>query len=233
MENYQKRYLSAWIGVVIVFIAVALLVPQQIGDWSKNEGSFWAAFVMILLVFAGQLACSFLVIKKGNAEQQFLRLPITYISFAALFITLVVEIICVIIPTTKNWLGFILGLIILACYGVAVLKAVTAAELIQQTGQKIKEETLFIRSLCVEAELLQKQSGNPAIMTETKRVYEAVRYSDPRGNQALEELEGRLYVAFTAFSKAVKEGNETLCKDEAEKFLLLLDERNKKCRLLK
>lgn len=233
MDKFKKSYLFAWIGVVIVFIAVALLVPQQIGTWNKNEGSFWAAFVMVLLVFVGQLACSFLVIKKGNPEQQFMRLPIIYVSYVALFVTLAAEIICVIIPVTKNWLGFILGLIILACYGVAVLKAVTAAELIQQTGQKIKEETVFIRSLCVEAELLQKQSGTPALSAETKRVYEAVRYSDPRGNQALEELEGRLYIAFTAFSKAVKEGDETLCRKEAEKFLLLLDERNKKCKLLK
>lgn len=233
MEKYQKRYLLAWTCAVVVFIAVALLVPQQIGEWSKNDGSFWAAFVMILLVFVGQLACSFLVIRKGNAEQQFLRLPIIYVSFAALIITLVVEIACVIIPTSKNWMGFILGLFILVGYGLAVLKAVTAAEMIQQTGQKIKEETLFIHTLCREAELLQKQSGTPSLLAETKRVYEAVRCSDPRGNQALDKLEARIYVAFTEFSKAVKEGDEALCKEKAEDFLLLLDERNQKCRQLK
>lgn len=233
MEKYRKSYLMAWTAVVIVFIAAALLVPQQIGTWSKNEGSFWAAFIMILLVFVGQLACSFLVIKKGNPEQQFLRLPIIYISYAALFVTLAAEIRCVVIPTTKNWMGFIIGLIILACYGVAVLQAVTAAELIQKTGRKVQEETAFIRSLCVEAELLQKQSNVPAINAESKRVYEAVRYSDPRSNQALEELEGRVYVAFNAFSKALKEGNEALCKEKAESFLQLLEERNRKCKLLK
>lgn len=233
MKKYQKRYLAAWSGVVIIFIAVALLVPQQIGKWSKNESAFWAAFVMTLLIFAGHLACSFLVIKKGNAEQQFLRLPIIYVSYAALFTTLAVEIICVIIPKAKNWLGFVLGLIILACYGVAVLKAVTAAELVQKTGQKVKDETVFMRSLSVEADILQKQSETPTLLAETKRVYEAVRYSDPRSNQALEELEGRLYVAFSAFSKTIKEKDETLCKEKAEEFLLLLDERNKKCRLLK
>lgn len=233
MDKYRKNYLLAWTCAVVVFIAVAFLVPRQIGEWSKNDGSFWAAFVMILLVFAGQLACSFLVIKKGNAEQRFLRLPIIYISFAALIITLVVETACVIIPTAKNWIGFILGIVILACYGLAVLKAVTAAEMIQQTGRKVKEETLFIHTLCMEAELLQKQSATTSLLAETKRVYEAVRYSDPRGSQALEKLEARIYVAFTEFSKAVKEKDEALCKEKAEDFLLLLDERNQKSRQLK
>lgn len=233
MKKYQMSYLLAWSITVIIFIAVALLVPQRIGEWRKYEGSFWAAFAMILLVFIGHLACSFLVIRKGNAEQQFLRLPIIYVSYAALFITLIVEIICVIIPVRGNWPGLITGLIILGCYAVAVIQTVAASEMIQKTGNKIKEETVFIRSLCAEAEYLQKLSKTPDIMAEAKRVYEAVRYSDPRGNQALEEVENRLYNAFTMFSSAVKEGDENLCKEKAEEFLLLLEERNLKCKLLK
>lgn len=233
MERYQKRYLLAWGIAVAVFIGAALLVPQQIGEWSKNEGSFWAAFVMVLLLFAGQLACSFLVFKKGTKEQQFLRLPIIYVSYMSLIIMLIVETVCVVIPVTKNWLGFILGLIILACYGIVVLNSRTASEMIQRTERNVQGETLFVRTLCVEAELLQKQVSTQVISTEVRRVSEAIRYSDPRSSQALEELEGRLYVAYSVFSEAARAEDEALCKEKAEIFLRLLEERNSKCRLLK
>lgn len=233
MESYQKRYLLAWGIAVAVFIGVVLLVPQQIGEWSKKDGSFWAAFVMVLLLFAGQLACSFLVFKKGTKEQRFLNLPIIYVSYMSLIIMLVVETICVAIPMTKNWLGFILGLIILACYGIIVLNSQTAAEMIQGTEQKVQDETRFIRNLCVEVELLGKQASSQVISAEVKRVSEAIRYSDPRSANALEELEGRLYVAFSAFSEVAKAGDEALCKEKAEIFLQLLEERNSKCKLLK
>lgn len=233
MEKYQKRYLLAWGIAVTVFIGTALLVPQQIGEWSKKEGSFWAAFVMVLMLFAGQLACSFVVFREGIKEQMFLRLPIIYVSYMALIIMLIVETVCVVIPVTKNWLGFILGLIILACYGIIVLNTRTASEMIQQTERKVQEETIFVRTLRVEAELLQKQVSAQVISAEVKRVSEAIRYSDPRSSQVLEEVEGRLYVAFSSFSEAVRTEDETLCKEKAEIFLQLLEERNSKCKLLK
>lgn len=233
MGKYKKSYLIAWGIAVAVFTAVALLIPQEIGGWSKDEGSFWAAFVVVLLVFAGQLGCSALVFRKASPEQRFLRLPIIYVSYLALLLTLIVEIICVVIPVTKNWLGFVLGFIILACYGIAVVMSVSAADAIEKTGRKVKEDTCFLLSLRTEAELLRKQVKSPEISAHVKKVEEAVRYSDPRGNAALEELEGRLYMAFSAFSEAVKAENEELCREKAEAFLLLLEERNSKCRLLK
>ena len=233
MERYQKRYLLAWGIAVTVFIGTALLVPQQIGEWNKKEGAFWAAFVMVLVLFVGQLICSFFMFRKGTTEQQFLRIPIIYVSYMSLIIMLIVETVCVVIPVTKNWLGFILGLIILACYGIVVLNSQTASEMIQRTGQKVQEETLFVSTLRIEAELLQKQVSAQIISAEVRRVSEAIRYSDPRSNQTLEELEGRLYVAFSGFSEAARAEDEASCKEKAEIFLQLLEQRNSKCKLLK
>lgn len=233
MEKYRRYYMVAWGIAVAAFVGVALLIPQEIGGWSKNEGSFWAAFVMILLVFIGQMGCSAFVFRKASPQQRFLRLPVIYVSYIALLFTWIVEIICVVIPVTKNWLGFALGFIILACYGVAVVLSLSAAEAIEEKEQKLKEDTRFLYSLRTEAELLQKKVQNPQISARVKKVSEAIRYSDPRSNAALEELEGRLYFAFTDFSEAAGAEDENLCREKAEVFLQLLEERNRKCRLLK
>ncbi|MCM1188380.1 MAG: hypothetical protein NC541_03675 [bacterium] len=233
MEKYQKSYRIAWGIAVVLFVGTALLIPNEIGSWSKNEGSFWAAFVMILLVFAGQLGCSAFLFRKADPGRRFLQLPIVSVSYLALLITLIVEIVCVVVPTTKNWLGFALGFLILACYGIAVAASVSGAKIIEEKERERKEETRFLYALRTEAELLLKQTENPKIAPIVKKVSEAVRYSDPRGNAALEELEGRLYVTFAAFSEAAQTGDEASCGEKAETFLKLLEERNSKCRLLK
>lgn len=233
MEKYKKGYLIAWGIAVAAFVGTAILIPQKIGGWSKSGSSFWAAFVMILLTFLGQLGCSTLIFRKANPQQRFLQLPIIYVSYIALFFTLIVEIICTVMPGIKNWLGFAIGFVILACYGIAVVMAVSGAEAIDKKEQKLKEDTRFLYSLRTEAELLQKQAQGSEAVTWAKKVSEAIRYSDPVSSAALEELEGRLYVAFSDLSKAVKEGDGNLCKEKAETFLALLEERNSKCKLLK
>lgn len=233
MEKYRKGYLLAWVISVAAFIGVAFLIPRDVGLWSKDRSSFWAAFVVVLAMFAMQLGCSILVFRKGNPQQRFLRLPIIYISYAALFTTLVVEIRYVTTPLSKNWVGYAVGVVILAIYAIAVIAAVQTADAIEKTGQKVKEETQFMISLRAEAELMPKRAGSPEAAALAKKVSEAVRYSDPRGNAALKELEGRAYAAFLAFSEAAKEGKEEQCREKAEAFLLLLEERNTKCKLMK
>lgn len=233
MEKYKKYYLIAWGIAVAAFVGVSILIPERIGGWSKNGSSFWAAFVMILLVFLGQLGCSALVFRKADPQQRFLRLPIVYVSYIALFVMLAAEIICAVIPGAKNWLGFALGVVILACYGIAVVMAVSAADVIDKKERELKENTRFLYSLRTEAELLQKQAQGSEAAAWAKKVSEAIRYSDPKSNAALEELEGQLYVAFSDFARAVKEGDGNLCREKAETFLALLEERNGKCRLLK
>ena len=73
----------------------------------------------------------------------------------------------------------------------------------------------------------------PELKTEAKKVYEAIRYSDPMSNPALSDLEAQIFNKFNEFSSTVKSENMETTKTVAGELLTLIQNRNKKCKLLK
>lgn len=136
------------------------------------------------------------------------------------------------VPFFPNWLGIILCVVILGVNAVAVVKAKAAAELVSDVEDRVKVNTFFIKSLIVDVEsLMAKATGNEAKAV-VKKVYEAVRYSDPMSNTALSGVEAQITLKFDEFSKAVVSGNGNVA-GLADEMIVLVNDRNKKCKLLK
>jgi hypothetical protein len=148
-------------------------------------------------------------------------------------ITFVLELVCVILPDGKNWMAIAIGLILLIIYGILAFGTLAAAGHLENFEKKQPEKTEFFKNLRAEAELLEKQTVSETAKKQAGRVCEAIRYSDPCSSPKLDEAEGKLYVAFSAFAKTVRSGEEKQCEEQAEKVLQLLEERNTKCKLLK
>lgn len=68
---------------------------------------------------------------------------------------------------------------------------------------------------------------------ETKKVYEAIRYSDPMSNNVLANIENQIQNEFNAFADAVKNNDIDLAKSSANELVILINDRNNKCRLIK
>ena len=66
-----------------------------------------------------------------------------------------------------------------------------------------------------------------------KKVYEAVRYSDPMTNAVLVEAEEKIQSSFYDFENAINGEDLELSSSTADELLSLIDIRNKKCKLLK
>ena len=73
----------------------------------------------------------------------------------------------------------------------------------------------------------------PELRTEVKKVYEAIRYSDPMSNAALEEINEQIQNQFSVFEDAVKAEDSDLASSYSDELIILIDNRNKKCKLLK
>ena len=69
--------------------------------------------------------------------------------------------------------------------------------------------------------------------TECKKVYEAVRYSDPMSNDALSVIEAKITVKMDELSSAVGADDAAKAKEIADELVILVGDRNKKCRALK
>ena len=72
-----------------------------------------------------------------------------------------------------------------------------------------------------------------AAKAECKKVYEAIRYSDPMSNDALASIEGQISIKFEALSAAVGADDIEKVSELANEVIILIGNRNGKCKLLK
>ena len=131
------------------------------------------------------------------------------------------------------WVGTIACSIVLAANILAVMKAAVAMEEVQKIDEKIKGQTSFIKMLTVDAESLIAKAKNETIKAECRKVYEAIRYSDPMSNSALASVESEITIKFAKLSEGVADDNVEATSSLANDLLILISDRNKKCRMLK
>lgn len=110
---------------------------------------------------------------------------------------------------------------------------ITWQTFVNDVEQKVKAQTFFIKSLTVDADSLMAMAKSDEMKAETKKVYEAIRYSDPMSNNALASIENQIQNEFNAFADAVKNNDIDLAKSSANELVILINDRNKKCKLLK
>ena len=233
MKKNFKMYAVCWAVLLAVFNAICFVTPSQTAGMNKFGGAFWSGYAFISLAFIGQLVCAYMAFKADNLKKLFYNLPLITISYTGLILTIIVGGICMAIPNLPNWVGIIVCLIILAFNAIAVIKASAAAGIIEGIDEKVKAQTQFIKMLTVDAENLMMRAKDEGIKTECKKVYEAVRYSDPMSNEALSVTEAKITVKMDELSKAVDENDRDKVSGLAEEVLVLIKERNSKCRVLK
>ena len=233
MKKSFKIYALIWVISLAVFNVITFVTPNEIGGVSKFSGSFWVGYIFITIAFLGQLACAFVAFKAENLKKFFYNIPLLSISYGGLVTMLVVGSIFMAVPALPEWIAIIVCVIILAFNAIAIIKATAAADIVSSIDEKIKAQTFFIKSLSVDAQSLMTSAKSDELRAEAKKVYEAIRYSDPMANAALSDLDVQIEKQFNAFSDAVKADDAELAKETADELLEMVERRNQKCKLLK
>lgn len=232
MKKRFGIYAAAWAVLLALFSVIAFVSVGWAGQ-EKYTASFWIGYVLISVAFAGQLLCAYLALKEDNAQKVFYRVSLIRTSYTGLIVTFVVGGLCMLISPLPYWVGAIVCAIVLAVNVVAVLKASAAANEVECIDSKVKQQTFFIKSLTVDAESLLARAKSEEARAACKKVYEAVRYSDPMGNEMLAAVEYQITIKFAALFDAVTEGRDEAIAAAAQEVLVLVSDRNKKCKLLK
>lgn len=233
MKKYFKYYGICWAIALVVFNVITFVVANETIGIALAGTSFWIGYAFITIAFIGNLVCSLLFFKEENKSKVFLNIPIINLAYSALVVSLIVGAVAMAVPQIPYLVGVIVDVLVLAFYAIAIVKASAAADIINDVEQKVKEQTFFIKSLTVDADSLMARAKSEEMKSETKKVYEAIRYSDPMSNIALENIENQIQNEFNAFADAVKNDDITLAKSSANELVILINDRNKKCKLLK
>lgn len=232
MNKKFKYYAVIWAILLAVFNVICFATPGEAAGMSKFGGAFWAGYIFITIAFIGQLVCAFIALNTDSKTKLFYNIPIIRISYTGLILTIVFGALCMAIPNLPNWVGIIVCLLVLAFTAIAVVKAKAASDVVEKIDNKVKAQTLFIKSLTVDAESLLARAATPEAKDACKKVYEAVRYSDPMSNDALASVESQITLKFNEFSNAVNGGTDSI-DNLTDELVVLIGNRNKKCKLLK
>ena len=232
MKKVFKFYSVIWAVLLALFNVISFVSVGWAGI-SKYTPSFWIGYAFITLSFIGQIVCAYFALKDNDIKKTFYNVSLIAASYTGLILSFVFGGLCMIISLLPYWVGILLCAIVLGINVIAIIKASAVVDIVSSIDEKAKESTFFIKSLTVDAESLMSRAKSETIKAECKKVYEAVRYSDPMSNGALVSIESEITIKFSNFSDAVVSDKFNIVSECATELVILIDERNKKCKLLK
>ena len=213
MNKNFKFYAIIWAILIAIFNIITFASPNEFEGMTKFGGAFWVGYVFITVAFLGQLAVSFYAFNTKNMQKFFYKIPLIRISWTGMILTLIFGSVAMYFYEFPKWLGAIICLAIVG-----------------EIDDKIKAQTSFIKTLTIDAETLMSRAQNETAKSAAKKVYEAVRYSDPMSNDGLSGIESEIAIKFNQFANNLNSDDTNVIADE---LITLINDRNKKCKILK
>ena len=185
------------------------------------------------LAFAGQIFCGSFALKQENATKTLYAIPMVRAAYGGLILTALAAIVTVAVTEIPNWIGACACLLFLLLEVVGIMKASAIVVVANADDEQLKVKTFYMRSLTVSADSLQARAKTEISKTLCKKVYEAVRYSDPMSCEGLATVEKQIAEKFDAFAACVVGDDQAACELLAKELLDLIEDRKKLCMLLK
>ena len=174
-----------------------------------------------------------LTLKVDTKEKTFLAISQFRTAYIVTVLSLILSGVYIFVDAVPNIAVYVAVALVYGLAIIYIVKAKAAAAIVEGINEKIKVQIFFIKSLIVDAEHLMNAAKTEELKTLSKKVYEAVRYSDPMSNAVLVEVEEKIQNSFEDFENAVDSEDYELASSTADELLSLIDIRNKKCKLLK
>ena len=233
MSKGFRGFLMVWAALFALFTAIIFLGPVLAGNTEifKQVG-FWIEYVLFAGILVGNLIFIKATITDETPTETFYALNYADKALRGVFISFVIAIICALLPIPK-WIGIIICAVILIYSAMSVAAPKVAATEVERIDKEVKEKTFFIKSLTIDAETLTDRAKDEETKAACRKVAEALRYSDPMSSSALATSESAITIKFSSLQSAVMGGDKEKSLAEAEELIILINDRNRKCKLLK
>lgn len=234
MKKYFKFYLIVWSVAFVLFNAITFIVfSVSLKNVYASDSTFWLGYSFLTLMLIGNLICSIIFFKQDDLNKAFLFFPVLKYSYGSLIISAFVSTFVMAVPKIPFWIALIIDLVLLGVFVVSIIKPVAAANMVLDIDEKVESSTAFVKMLTLDADLLYKRASSDEAKKICKKVYEAIRYSDPVSNDDLSEIENDIKIKFDELSTAVDSDSIEKVSQIGDEILLLVSNRNQKCKLLK
>ena len=214
-------------------VSVFLVRFAILGEEVEYDFGFWIAWMFVILSFVMNLACAYYSFSSENRTKMFYGISLIKVSWTTMIVLIVIATPLMMIPDFPAWIIYIICLLVLAISIGAIFKALWAKETVEDIDEKTQRQTSFIKGLTGQAERIQLAAKSEPVKAECKKIYEAIRYSDPRSTAELSVIEARIVVKMDELSQAVGLDDSGKVLSISNELQSLIRERNAQCKAIK
>jgi hypothetical protein len=194
---------------------------------------FWLSYSFTVFALAIQLVLPLLLRSNGHIKRDaFLKLP-AYMHCMLFSAVQFISGIILMLVTVSFKTALLIEIVILSFFLMNTIYALAGKEIIQVAEDSMKQRTSFIHTLTMDVETVREKADDVSLRKKLKELEDAVRYSDPVSNRALETIEQKIQAAMTNLSNQIDRSSIKDAIAEADNMILLFNERNRKCKSLK
>ena len=215
-------------GYVILGILFALVSIIAFAVPTAKTATFWIAYAFTAAAFAAQIGIwKTALSKEETLKSKFLGFPVVHIGIVYAVIQVIAFAVFMFLPTLPTWSAIVVCSVIAGVSAVCMISADAGRNEIERVETKVQKKVFYIRELQADIELLADSETNADVKTALTQLAEKIRFSDPMSNEQLVDLENKISI------KAAELKTTTSKLEIITELNSLLDERNKKCKILK
>lgn len=183
MNKQFKNYIICWIFAIIAFNIISFVIP---GGFDRT-GNFWVGYIFTMLILVGHLVYVHVFTnRKGNLTIENTLRVLNYIELPVLVI---IPIVCMFITNLPVWIAVIACTVILAITVIFSVCADTVTNKTVNAYEADRRNSEMMRTLQSKAEYMARQARGTSREDITKKIYEAIRYSNPMSDETTREIE--------------------------------------------
>lgn len=219
-KNSTKGYVI--LGILFALISIiAFAVP------TVKTATFWIAYVFTAAAFAAQIIIWRTALGKETLKSKFLGFPVVHIGIVYTVIQVIAFAVFMFVPTLPTWSAIVVCSIIAGISAVCMISADAGRNEIERVEAEVQKKVFYIRELQTVVELLTDVETDADTKAALDQLAEKIRFSDSMSSEQLANLENKISAKVLELKTAP---NKVEIITELNS---LLDERNKKCKILK
>lgn len=230
MDKNTKRYLAIIAILVVVYNVLVFLIPFP----HEDNATYWLGYAFGLVAILSQVYVGYLgLYKKENIKSMFYGFPIVKLGVFYLLAQLGVSVIFFVINafvSVPYWIILIISILLIGAFGIGLITTKTYQEEIEKLENNEPLTTKFISDLRIETKILCDQYQGSAYSVNLEKLYEEVRYSDPKSNDQTESIEDEINKKFIEIKAALADSQINV-NEMIGKLINLIKERNYRVKL--
>lgn len=219
-KNSTKGYIILGILFALVSI-IAFAVP------TTKTTTFWIAYVFTAAAFAAQIIIWNKALGKEELKSKFLGFPVVHIGIVYAIVQTVAFAVFLFVPMLPVWSAIVVCSVIAVISAVCMISADAGRNEIERVEAKVQKKVFYIRELQADVELIAAAETDSDTKAALTQIAEKIRFSDPMSSEQLVDLENKISVKVMELKTAANK------VEIITELTSLLDERNKKCKILK